>query len=207
MPLHQAAGREETGDKAQDTIAIADNESIELGSLFTITLHTLEHRYNSFVESESTIMSSDQHYEAGWYLADAFSETMRAARSMVQHREESQKKAVMSAIDRELYPCFAEFADMADICLEAKTDREVHQVLLMIRAQVWMRMCWWNDTKDEGWLFLEECGLSSNNPGQDGGIGIAKCQDARCCNKLDVSCPLLLEVGQLQQVVRADSQG
>ena len=115
-------------------------------------------------------MSSDQHYEAGWYLADAFSETMRAARSMVQHREESQKKAVMSAIDRKLYPYFADFADMADICLEAKTDREVHQVLLMIRAQVWMRMCWWNDTKDEGWLFLEECGLSSNDPGQDGGI-------------------------------------
>ena len=90
MPLHQAAGRAETGDNALE--AIADNESIELDSLFNITLHTFEHRYDSFVESESTIMSSDQHYKAGWYLADAFSETIHAARSMMKHREESQKR-------------------------------------------------------------------------------------------------------------------
>ena len=43
MPLHQVAGCEETGDNARE--AIADNESIELDSLFTITLHMFEHRY------------------------------------------------------------------------------------------------------------------------------------------------------------------
>ena len=130
---HPRAAPHQEVEEGEDVLAELDNESIELDSLFNITLHTFEHRYDSFVESESTIIS----------------ETMRAARSMVQHREESQKKAVLSAIDRKLYPYFADFADMADICLEAKTDREVYQVLLIIRAQVWMRMCWWNDTKDE----------------------------------------------------------
>ena len=58
MPLHQVAGRTETGDEAQEVIV--DNESIERDSLVNITLHTFEHRYDSFMESESTITRGAQ---------------------------------------------------------------------------------------------------------------------------------------------------
>ena len=93
-----------------------------------------------------------------------------------------------------MYPYFADSTDIADICFEAKTDLDMRQVLLMIRAQVWMRMSWWNGIKVEGWLFLKECGLSSNDPRPDDGIMEQPCQDARCNNKLALSCPLLLLV-------------
>ena len=44
---------------------------------------------------------------------------------------------MLSAIDMKLYPYVVDFADIADIFLEAETDRDVHQVVLMIREQVW----------------------------------------------------------------------
>ena len=69
-----------------------DNGSIELDSLFIIALCVFAHRYDSFVESESNMMSPDQQYEDGRYLTDAFLETMSVAISMVQHRGGSQKK-------------------------------------------------------------------------------------------------------------------